>query len=208
MMDERAATNSSSHQQQRHQQNEPIGPASCRPSVVVLCRTVLTISVLSLLTIGLYVGSQSGNNHLVAGEVAAVVNGDTAAAPYVAVRERRDANDGGQPAVKPAPQPPRSRARKKPKMPKKAKQPVLYHPNMTDSGEVYELGDIVLQYDSKGAATIERLLHVRRYKHRQMRDVGMSICVVTRSLEALDGESTRRIVRGTFRANGPGTGGE
>ncbi|XP_035916720.1 uncharacterized protein LOC118514163 [Anopheles stephensi] len=80
MMDERASTNS--HQYETFLQR--------RRCWLVLGRTVLTISVLGLLTIGLYVGSN--RVHLVSGEP--VVASNDPRAPYVAIRERREAING------------------------------------------------------------------------------------------------------------------
>uniref|UniRef100_A0A8W7MTS4 Uncharacterized protein n=1 Tax=Anopheles arabiensis TaxID=7173 RepID=A0A8W7MTS4_ANOAR len=79
MMDERATTNS------HHQQQYETFPQR-RQCWLVFGRTVLTLSVLGLLTIGLYVGSN--RIHLVSGE--SVIDADDPA-HYVPIRERREA---------------------------------------------------------------------------------------------------------------------
>uniref|UniRef100_A0A182SH57 Uncharacterized protein n=1 Tax=Anopheles maculatus TaxID=74869 RepID=A0A182SH57_9DIPT len=133
MMDERARTNSNQYEtfQQR------------RRCWLVLGRTVLTISVLGLLTIGLYVGSN--RVHLVSGEPA--VDTDDLRAPYVAIRERREALSGPETSARWQPptanvqptlrqRPPSRRPRKRPtKLPKKTTNrpgPSVYGNETTD----------------------------------------------------------------------------
>uniref|UniRef100_A0A182MSV1 Uncharacterized protein n=1 Tax=Anopheles culicifacies TaxID=139723 RepID=A0A182MSV1_9DIPT len=189
MMDERTRTSSHHHQQYETYQQR-------RRCWLVLGRTVLTISVLGLLTIGLYVGSNK--IHAVSGET--VVEAEDIA-PYVAIRERRevsakaDKNGLESPRQRetavvhpPKQQQQKRRPRKRPtKLPKKTnpvykthgnestdyifidpgvqqqQQPGPYH-NLSANGEIYQLGENVLQHHPNGGTTIESVLHVTRYK--------------------------------------------
>lgn len=198
MMDERATTNS--HHQQQYETFQ-----QRRQCWLVFGRTVLTLSVLGLLTIGLYVGSN--RIHLVSGES---VNDADDPAHYVPIRERREAAqypsngpESKEPWTEPinVPVPPlKQRPAKQPRKPRKRplKLPKktnpanrygnettdyiyidtsgggggaghqnhhqLYPHNLTDNGEIYQLGENVLQHHPNGATTIESVLHVRRYK--------------------------------------------
>uniref|UniRef100_A0A182WTH0 Uncharacterized protein n=1 Tax=Anopheles quadriannulatus TaxID=34691 RepID=A0A182WTH0_ANOQN len=198
MMDERATTNS--HHQQQYETFQ-----QRRQCWLVFGRTVLTLSVLGLLTIGLYVGSN--RIHLVSGE--SVIDADDPA-HYVPIRERREAAqypsngpESKEPWTEPinVPVPPlKQRPAKQPRKPRKRplKLPKKTNPanrygnettdyiyidtggggggaghqnhhqhyphNLTDNGEIYQLGENVLQHHPNGATTIESVLHVRRYK--------------------------------------------